>query len=158
MEYFTRANSLFLIIVLFLIFGNGCASKDRSDSSINDTDGVLIYKGQGVCLDVKSGKMWQVEREGEFSSDQDAEQYAADLQLGGYDDWRLPTKTELYRLHYIIYWKENGECNLKSTGEYWARDEWGSTLGHWETFLLCAPNFKYVKSVGTKGFVRAVRP
>jgi hypothetical protein len=46
---------------------------------------------------------------------------------------------------------------MKRTGQYWAFGEGRATLGHWETYLLCAPNHKYVKSPGTKGYVRAVR-
>jgi len=150
--------TLFSLLVLsFLIFSNGCAPKDRKDSSMSETGGVLQDKGQGWCLDVKSGRMWQIERGGMFSSLQEAEQYAENLQLGGYDNWRLPTKTELFDLHYIFYWKKNGDCSMKRTKEYWALEEGGATVGHWETYLLCAPNYKYVKSLGTKGYVRAVR-
>ena len=158
MKCFTRMNLLSLIVLSFLIISNGCASKDRKDSSMSDTHGVLQDKGQGVCMDVNSGKMWQIERGGIFSTYQEAEQYAVNLRLGGYDDWRLPRKAELFDLHYIFYWKKNGNCNLKHTGEYWTLDEGRSTLGHWETFILCEPNFKYEKSLKTKGYVRAVRP
>ena len=147
-----------LMALSFLFFSNGCASKERTDSSMGDTDGVFQDKGQGVCLDVNSGIMWQVERGGKFSSLQEAKQYAENLQLGGHDDWRLPTKTELNDLHFVFYWKKNGNCNLKHTGEYWILNEGKSSLGHWETYILCEPNFKYVKSLGTKGYVRAVRP
>ena len=158
MKCFTRMNLLSLIVLSFFILSNGCASKARNDSSLSDTAGVLQDNGRGMCLDVNSGKTWQIERGDKFSSYQEAEQYAVNLRLGGYDDWRLPRKTELFDLHYIFYWKKNGNCNLKYTGEYWALDEKSSILGHWETYILCEPNFKYVESLVTKGYVRAVRP
>lgn len=157
MKYVTTMTLLSLTVLSFLILSNGCAYKDRKDSFVDETVGVLHDKGQGVCLNVRSGRMWQIERGGKFSSLKEAEQYAVNLQLGGYDDWRLPTKTELFDLYYIFFWKNNGDCSMKRTGEYWAFGKGRATLGHWETYLLCAPNHKYVKSLDTKGYVRAVR-
>lgn len=149
---------LSMLIALFLILGNGCTAKKRKDSSIDDRQGVLQDNGQGVCLNVDTGRMWQIKRGGKFSSFQEAKQYAENLKLGGYDDWRLPTKQELFSLHFIVYWKKNGNCKLKYPGEYFILDEDEVSLGHWQTYILCEPNFKYVQSLGTKGFVRAVRP
>jgi len=158
MKNFTIMNLLSLIVLSFLILNNGCALKDEKDSSMSETSGLLQDEGQGVCLHVSSGSMWQIERGGMFSSFQEAKQYAENLQTGGYDDWRLPTKTELFNLYYIFFWENNGDCTMKRTGEYWALEEGRVILGHWETYLLCAPNHKYVKSHRTKGYVRAIRP
>ena len=149
---------LFLITLLFLILNCGCVPKKEGSYSAGGSNGVLRDKGQGVCLDVDSGRMWQVERVGKFSSVHEAKRYAENLELGGHDDWRLPTKTELFDLHYKFFWKKNGNCNLKQAGEYFIVDDDESSLGHWETYFLCDPNYKYVKALGTKGFVRAVRP
>ncbi len=156
MKYFAGMTVLSLIVFVSVL-SNGCASKERKDSPLSDNNGVLLEKEPGVCLDVSSGKMWLKKRGGLFSSFQEAEQYAAQLRSGGYDDWRLPTKKELFNLHYIFYWKKNGDCTIKRSGEYWALAEGEPTLGHWETYILCAPNYRYVESPGTKGYVRAIR-
>jgi hypothetical protein len=157
MKHFPLMILFFAIPISFIVISLGCASKEKKGSSVTDNSAVLQKIGQDVCLDVNSEKMWQIEREGIFSSYEEAEQYAVHLRLGGYDDWRLPTKSELFDLHYIFYWKKNGNCTLKSSGEYWTFDDGKPSLGHWETHFLCEPNYKYVKSLGTKGYVRAVR-
>jgi hypothetical protein len=76
MKYVTTMTLLSLTVLSFLILSNGCAYKDRKDSFVDETVGVLQDKGQGVCLNVRSGRMWQIERGGKFSSLQEAEQYA----------------------------------------------------------------------------------
>lgn len=150
---------LAVLLVLFSILPAGCALNQNSLDSISGaSNDILQDNGQGICLDLNSGKMWQLGRGGAFFSLQDAQQYAEDLQLGGYDDWRLPTKEELFDLHNRFFLKENGNCSMKRGGEYWSADKKGKpALGHWETYHLCGPGFKYVKSVGTKGYVRAIR-
>ena len=159
MIHCTRLNLLFLAVLLCFIFGCGCAPKGEKGSVVNDSAGVLLDEGKGVCLDATTGKMWQVKRGGRFSSLEEANQYAANLQLADYDDWRLPSQDELFTLHYIYFWKKNGDCSMNRRGEYWtATAEAEPYPGHWETEVLCSPVHKYVNSVRKKGYVRAVRP
>ncbi|MDH3328865.1 MAG: DUF1566 domain-containing protein [Desulfobulbaceae bacterium] len=129
------------------------------DSSGDETNKVFQYEGDGICLDIRTGRMWQVERGGSFSSLQEAEQYAANMKIGGHNDWRLPTRAELYDLHDIFFWEKNGNCTMNTTGDFWTASEKGEKpLGHWETYYLCGPEFKYSESLGSDGYVRAVRP
>ncbi|WP_028585567.1 Lcl domain-containing protein [Desulfogranum mediterraneum] len=120
---------------------------------------LLGGEGKGFCQELTSGKMWQLERGGPFSSLQEAEQYAAQLQLGGYDDWRLPANEELLQLFRLSFWKKNQGCELKQSGEFWSVSRAGkASLGHWESYILCDPEFRYVNALKTSGYVRAIRP
>lgn len=149
-----------LLACSFFIFLYGCVTRQNGkDSSRDETNGVLQYEGEGICLNIRTGRMWQVERGGSFSSFQEAEQYAVNMKLGGHNDWRLPTRAELFDLHNIFYWEKNGNCAMNTTGDFWTASGKGEKpLGHWETYYLCGPEFKYSESLGTSGYVRAVRP
>ncbi|WP_028580182.1 Lcl domain-containing protein [Desulfogranum japonicum] len=112
-----------------------------------------------ICLNVNSGKMWQTDKGGPFSSLQEAQLYAEALQLGGYDDWRLPSTEEMFQLFHLSFWQQNTQCNLNQNGEFWSISKDGKAqIGHWETYILCDPEFTYVKTVKPKGYVRAIRP
>ncbi len=52
--------------------------------------------GDGTVTDLVTGLVWQKTPPTVKYSQDDAEQYAARLRLGGRDDWRLPTITELF--------------------------------------------------------------
>ena len=112
-----------------------------------------------ICHEVQTNKMWQFIRDGPFSSVEEAERYAAELELGGYGDWRLPTKSELFNLYYLNYWKNDKSCEMNHRGDFWTVSKNRvPSLGHWEDYFLCGPNFKFVESFKDYGFVRAVRP
>lgn len=138
---------------------SGCAaSKNSTEMLPGKSQERFKVQGREICIDSRTGKMWQKGKEGGFHSYEDAQQYVNNLQLGGYSDWRLPTKSELFDLHNVFFLKKNGNCTMKRTGEYWSTDKKDTpALGHWETYHLCGPGFKYVKSVGSKGYVRAIR-
>ena len=117
----------------------------------------VIDLGNGVIQETVSGLIWQKERSKRFSSLKQAEQYAANLKVGGYDDWRLPTIYELYGLHYIFDLHKNGTVQIKLEGNYWAGKKDGEGMvGSWEIGDQCEPERQYFKK--NKGYVRAVRP
>jgi hypothetical protein len=100
--------------------------------------------------------MWQSESSKEFSSFEDAEAYIKGLNLGGYTDWRFPTKDELYTLGYLFDLKAGIDCPMKLKGSFWNKNGKGEA-GEWFSYPLCGgSDFKYIRS--TKGRVRAVRP
>ncbi|MBD3373042.1 MAG: DUF1566 domain-containing protein [Candidatus Coatesbacteria bacterium] len=63
------------------------AQYERLQSSYRDN-------GDGTITDLNTGLVWQQAFAGRMSWF-DAEDYAAELELGGYDDWRLPSVEEL---------------------------------------------------------------
>lgn len=139
----------------------GCSTKQgHSVSEETNARSILKKTASGVCLDIKTNAMWQVDKSSRVFSQQDAATYVENLVLEGYDDWRLPSNEELLRLHRIFYWKNNGDCVLDLHGDFWAKDEAGEpSFGHWETdYLFCGPEFKYIKSRRSYGYVRAIRP
>lgn len=160
MKRFTSRIILCLFALSIYILIHGCVSKQNGlDSSSDGTNGALRYMGLEICREVKTDRMWQVTRGGLFPSLQEAEEYAESLELGGYNDWRLPTQDELFNLYYIYFWKNNGACVMNRKGEYWtAEDGREASPGHWITHFLCSPEHQFVNSPGKKGYVRAVRP
>lgn len=55
----------------------------------------LIDNGDGTITDLATGLMWQKADDGESRDWEDALKYAEELELAGYDDWRLPNGKEL---------------------------------------------------------------
>lgn len=56
---------------------------------------LFIDNGDGTVTDQATGLMWQKDDDGKTYDWPQALQYASDLKLAGYQDWRLPTAKEL---------------------------------------------------------------
>lgn len=155
-----RGQMILYIVLASALIGSGYApDQQAADLPGQEKEGLRQTQGGLICQEVKSGKMWQVDKKGGFSSLSEAERYAADLQLGGYNDWRLPTKEELFNLSHIFFWKRNNDCVMNRRGEYWTvSQKHEASLGHWEIDFACGPEYNYFKSIQPKGNVRAVRP
>ena len=143
----------FMIILVILMSCQGCGSKISSRGEQNNSK--LVDLGNGICRQ-DNGLMWQIERSGKFSSFEDANNYLDTMDLGGYNDWRFPTKDELYMLSYLFEMKHSGDCPLKPKGSYWSKNG-KEEAGEWYAYPLCGgPEFQYLES--ETGRVRAVRP
>lgn len=148
-----------LLFSLVLLTGYGCAARQAASTGTSSDVLLLAQEGGEICQEIRSGRMWQVAKGGAFSTLEEAQEYAANLRLGGYDGWRLPTTEESLNLMQIFFWKQNGDCSMNSIGDFWTVSSDGqASLGHWEDYLLCGPEFKYVKSLKQKGYVRTIRP
>ena len=157
MEWFVEGGCARLVVCVFFLSMCGCATSPGTGQ--RGVEAQLQVMGEEICQEVRSGTMWQVGKGGVFESPEEAVHYAANLNLAGYDDWRLPTREEMFGLYTIFYWEKNGSCAMNRKGNFWSLSEEGELLlGHWETYFLCAPEHKYVKSLATRGLVRAVRP
>jgi hypothetical protein len=111
--------------------------------------------GNGVCFQSSAGLMWQTEPSTMFSTYEEAEEYVAGLKLGGFNDWRLPTRNELLSLSELLLLKK-GDCSIRIKKGHWVTDN-NRQAGFWDDYPLCGgPEFRWVKS--SKGLVRAVRP
>lgn len=143
-----------LVIGVISFFCQGCTTASSPGSREQDK-AKLVDMGNGICQQ-SNGLMWQVERTGVFASAQEAGDYVDNLNLGNHNDWRLPSKDELYDLCYIFDMKLEGQCPLNLKGSYWSSN--GKTqAGAWESYPLCGgSDFQYFKS--KSGRVRAVRP
>jgi hypothetical protein len=60
----------------------------------------LSYRdnGDGTVTDLNTGLMWQQTPDFTRYTYDEAKEYVENLEIGGYDDWRLPTIKELYSL------------------------------------------------------------
>lgn len=155
-----KSNFALYFFLAYALILNGCAAQQVSPRSSDEREsGLWLAEDEMICHEVLTNKMWQFVKEGPFSSLKEAQKYAEELRLGGYGDWRLPTKSELFDLFYMHYWKNDGTCVMNYKGEFWtvSKDQEPS-LGHWEDDLLCGPEFKFVDSIKEVGFVRAIRP
>jgi len=156
-NFFTVGNFLksLTTICLLALFLSGCAT--YSDPNGGASSGArLIPMGNGICRDLGSGKMWQVGTSRTVDSLEEAEKYTGNLRAGGYDDWRLPTVTELLDLYMIFDLHQNGDCVMKVEGTYWSDEpDLQGRVGTWELDDNCDPERQYIPK--EKGRVRAVR-
>ena len=58
----------------------------------------FIDNNDGTVTDTQTGLMWQQVDDGADRNWQDAQEYAAALNIAGHDNWRLPTIQELQGL------------------------------------------------------------
>lgn len=142
-----------LTILFFFFICQACTFNSFSRKQQNNAK--LVDLGNGICRQ-SNGLMWQTGRSGKFASFEEAQEYVTNMKLGGHNDWRLPTKDELYTLCDLFEKKSSGDCPLKTEGSYWSKNGRGEA-GEWHAYPLCGgSDFEYLKS--KSGRVRAVRP
>lgn len=84
-----------------------------------------IQAEERIYKDLQSGLMWQMADNGADISWFKAKEYCADLQSGGFDDWRMPTQDELATL-YRLEGTETGEYYVLSDIQLSACCQWAS--------------------------------
>ena len=103
--------------------------------------------------------MWQKTRGPRFTSWEDADNYVKSLRIGGYSDWRLPTKEEFLELYFVFDFgnAKIEDQGLVMEGNYWSAEKDGGIFcGAWKDGDSCEISRNYQPA--TKGYVRAVRP
>lgn len=92
----------------------------------------------GTILDLNSGLMWQEVPTTEGFDWQGAKDYVENLELGGYDDWRMPTLKELFSISdfsegwpYLdtAYFSLVNNEHVDKSEQYWADNQY---VGHTE--------------------------
>ena len=92
----------------------------------------------GIITDENSGLMWEEVPTSEGFDWQGAKDYAENLELGGYDDWRLPTAKELYSISdfsegwpYLdtTYFSLVNNTHVDKSEQYWTSNQY---VGHTE--------------------------
>ncbi|MFW2364978.1 MAG: DUF1566 domain-containing protein [Desulforhopalus sp.] len=150
-NYPLKLAALFLALMMFIAIQSISAQKVKAGASIS-----LVSKGD--ILETANNKMWQRDRSKKIESPNDVENYLQSLNQGSYNDWRLPTKQELYDFFTIFDFKKNGSVKIRLEGYYWLADDRNSSVyvGGWQVGDGCGPSRSFHK--GKKGYVRAVRP
>jgi Protein of unknown function (DUF1566) len=154
----SRKNILLTVlsIALFAALLTGCSGGAGQKSSLQISDSRLIMLSDGVCQDTKTGLIWQTGKSKTIKSLAEAQEYTASLEVGGYDDWRLPTIVELYDLYMTFDLHQNGDCKMQVEGIYWSDEpDLEGRVGTWELDDNCDPERQYIPK--QKGQIRAVR-
>jgi len=68
------------------------------DAQYNGAQFAFQNNGDGTTSDLNTGLMWQVTPSSQSFSWQEAVEYAENLVLAGYDDWRVPSTKELFSI------------------------------------------------------------
>ena len=93
--------------------------------------GRMSDNGDGTVTDKGTGLMWQQEESGDMTW-AEALTYCENLQLAGYDDWRLPNRNELQSIiDYQVYNPAVNTIafpNVSSFGAYWSSSSYASNL------------------------------
>jgi|GEM_PF-769437 len=141
-------------LVLFL---SSCSRTTKTDSDTNyQGKEYLENMGNGICRQHPSGLMWQAGKSRNFLNWDDANQHVKSLNLGGFEDWRLPTPDECLRLSQLIQMKKS-DCPMETGGNHWVRKTNNIEAGQWESNVNCdGPIFQW--TADKKGTVKAVRP
>lgn len=94
------------------------------DAQYDGFEFYFIDNGDGTVTDENTGLMWQQTPPSDGYSKQEAETYCENLELAGYDDWRLPTLKELFAIgNYSEGWPYLDETYFDIAGESVSKDE-----------------------------------
>jgi len=143
-----------LVIVCLSVVLSACAGNNNTLS--ND---ILTNKGDGTILSEKFQLLWQQDKSKRFTNAEDAQAFVNKLNLGGYTDWRIPTKAESHNLFFSMdFGKSNAkDMQMKMDGSMWViLDDGKLQAGAWDAGETCCIVRTFKKD--SKGGVRAVRP
>lgn len=153
-----RFSTLCLAGAAMIVSLGSCAKSVTTEGDTTSRQGVSLKDmGNGICR-LPSGLMWQIQKSQKFSTWDEADNYVSSLGLGGFDDWRLPSREESLDLAEILEIKK-GACAIKFKSSHWVSNSNNKNPlpGYWEDYPLCGgSDFRWVK--GKRGRVRAVRP
>ena len=143
-------NAKFLLTLLFCLSPVLPLTTSAKMGAVTTLDG-------GIIQEPGDGKMWQMDRSKKIKSSTEVQEYLSELNKGEYNDWRLPTKYELYDFFLLFALKENRDLDIKLEMSYWLVGDNGKiSIGSWEPGDTCGAERIFYP--GLKGYVRAVRP
>lgn len=143
------------VISIGLILSLAACAGTGSDNSAD----VLTMSGDGVVHSERFNLMWQQNRSKLFSSATDAQHYVQNLRLGGYSDWRIPSKSESHNLFFSLDFGSSNakDLGMKMDGSMWIVTEGGKLQsGAWDAGETCCITRTFLHD--SRGRVRAVRP
>ena len=119
----------------------------------------LVINGNETVTDPKTNLMWQQNSVSEFMTWQEALSHCEALSLGGYDDWRLPTATELQSI--VDYGQYSPAIDVTFFPDSVSSGYWSSTTYAYNSGYAWLVNFNdgYVddRNKSRSYYVRAVR-
>ncbi|WP_139786638.1 DUF1566 domain-containing protein, partial [Desulfamplus magnetovallimortis] len=121
--------------------------------------GPFVDNGDGTVSDEVTGLMWQQTDDGVTRTWEDACQACEELELAGYNDWRVPSVEELKSI--VDYSKydpsiSDGIFNNVKSSYYWSGSTYADgTDGAWRVVFGYGGVGNYGKTIGS--FVRCVR-
>ncbi len=103
--------------------------------------GRFVDNGDGTVTDTETGLMWAVKDNRSDINWKVAKYYCENIRLGGFTDWRMPTKDELASLYDKSLSGHQVSCSTSSTPKtpyqiqlscyyVWASDIWGTSAAH----------------------------
>lgn len=81
--------------------------------------------------------MWQIDTTEMITNFREADEYASKLRLGGFNDWRLPTRDECFTLSTLLLMKK-GNCPVNIKKGHWVTENKKGKSG----FRPAAPAFR----------------
>ena len=143
-----KFSSLAILLLLFIgIF-------PKTDVSMAGEQ-ALKQISEDIFQNIQNDQMWQMRKSKRLKNISSVEQYLYELNQGKHQDWRLPTKQELYTLFTYFDLKEYGDVRIQLDGNYWIEDG-KIEVGAWENGDQCGPSRTYYTK--KSGYVRAIRP
>lgn len=143
-------------VLLFSLLLSITACSSNSGTAARYT---MSHASDGIVLSEKFDLMWQQKESRLFSSPEEAQQYADNLTLGGYTDWRIPTKAESHNLYFSLDFGETTakDLNMKMDRSMWVEFKDGELVpGVWDAGDTCCIVRTFKKD--RRARVRAVRP
>lgn len=148
---------IFVVVASALIWCLNIFLTPHFAGSANTDSGLLVSVSEEYFQNTRNGAIWTTTRSKRLATTREAQAYLNLLNKGSFDDWRLPSKQELFDLFSIFDLKNNGEVKIRIEGKYWLADGDGQiSVGTWEIGEGCGPERRFFS--GGKGYVRAIRP
>lgn len=115
-----------------------------------------------IVLDPVTSLMWQKVDDNTQRNWNDAVTYCSNLSLGGYDDWRLPSKAELQGLNSSSIYNQIQGTHFSQVGDqyfggYWSSTSYDSTMAY-HVFLTKNGADGYANKTYWFNLARCVRP
>lgn len=147
----TKLTALFFALMTFCFVNTISVHKAKAGDN-------LSLMAIDRILETSKNRMWLADRSKKLQSVKEVENYLLTINQGSYNDWRLPTKQELYDLFNIFDLGQNGDVKIRLEGYYWLADDKNDSkyVGGWQIGDGCGPSRTFYK--GKIGYVRAVRP
>jgi hypothetical protein len=111
------------LLIFYLLIALSCSNKINEGNTFSDDDnsesvegGIVVYESNGHGLIVATADLGKHDWEAAIAA-------CDELELNGFNDWRLPTKEELDTLYTVLKLQGKGAFE---DGSYWSSSEYNS--------------------------------